>query len=165
MANISKIKVGDTSYGITATPTAHDSTATTYGAASASNYGHVKLSDNYTSSAGAAASGIGASSAAVYNAYNTLNSNLNTITTNLGYTPDYIYVANANWTRKTSILLTNENSTNVKENNGFLITFGFATGTGDCCVQINTPFSGNPVHIRTCWHTQWRDWITFNPIS
>lgn len=76
MANISKIKVGNTSYGITATPTAHASTATTYGAASASNYGHVKLSDNYTSSAGTAASGIGASSAAVYNAYNTLNSNL-----------------------------------------------------------------------------------------
>lgn len=78
MANISAIKVGNTSYGITATPTAHASTATTYGAASASNYGHVKLSDNYTSSAGAAASGIGASSAAVYNAYNTLNSNLET---------------------------------------------------------------------------------------
>lgn len=77
MANISSIKVGNTSYGITATPTAHASTATTYGAASASNYGHVKLSDNYTSSAGTAASGIGASSAAVYNAYNTLNSNLN----------------------------------------------------------------------------------------
>lgn len=76
MANISKIKVGNTSYGITATPTAHASTATTYGAASASKYGHVKLSDNYKSSAGAAASGIGASSLAVYNAYNTLNSNL-----------------------------------------------------------------------------------------
>lgn len=75
MANISAIKVGSTSYGITATPTSHASTATTYGAATASNYGHVKLSDNYTSSAGAAASGIGASSAAVYNAYNTLNTN------------------------------------------------------------------------------------------
>lgn len=74
MANISAIKVGSTSYGITATPKAHASTATTYGAATASNYGHVKLSDNYISSAGAAASGIGASSAAVYNAYNTLNS-------------------------------------------------------------------------------------------
>lgn len=98
-----------------------------------------------------------------------INSNLNTITNNLGYTtqsnPDYKFVTNANWTRKTSILLTNENSTNVKENNGFLITFGLTTGTGDCCVQINTPFSGNPVHIRTCWYTQWRDWFTFNPIS
>lgn len=77
MANISTIKVGDTSYGIA--PASHASTATTYGAASASNYGHVKLSDNYTSSAGAAASGIGASSLAVYNAYNTLNSNLNSM--------------------------------------------------------------------------------------
>lgn len=77
MANISTIKVGSTSYGITATPTAHASTATTYGAATASKYGHVKLSDNYTSSAGAAASGIGASSKAVYDCYNTLNSNLN----------------------------------------------------------------------------------------
>lgn len=74
MANISTIKVGSTSYGIE--PASHASTATTYGAATASNYGHVKLSDNYTSSAGAAASGIAASSAAVYNAYNTLNSNL-----------------------------------------------------------------------------------------
>lgn len=71
MANISAIKVGNTSYGIT--PASHASTATTYGAATASKYGHVKLSDNYTSSAGAAASGIGASSLAVYNAYNKLN--------------------------------------------------------------------------------------------
>lgn len=76
MANISAIKVGSTSYGITATPIAHASTATTYGVATASKYGHVKLSDNYTSSAGAAASGIGASSAAVYNTYNELNSDL-----------------------------------------------------------------------------------------
>ena len=75
MANISAIKVGSTSYGLT--PASHASTATTYGAATDSNYGHVKLSDNYTSSAGAAASGIGASSLAVYNAYNTLKSGLN----------------------------------------------------------------------------------------
>lgn len=73
MANISTIKVGSTSYGLT--PASHASTATTYGAATDSNYGHVKLSDNYTSSAGAAASGIGASSLAVCDAYNTLNSN------------------------------------------------------------------------------------------
>lgn len=72
MANISTIKVGSTSYGLT--PASHASTATTYGAATDSNYGHVKLSDNYTSSAGTAASGIGASSLAVCDAYNTLNS-------------------------------------------------------------------------------------------
>lgn len=57
-------------------PTGHASTTTTYGASSGSNYGHTKLSDNYTSSAGAAASGIGASSEAVYNCYNELNSKL-----------------------------------------------------------------------------------------
>lgn len=73
MANISTIKVGSTSYGIT--PASHASTATTYGAANDENYGHVKLSDSYTASAGAAVSGIGASSTAVYNAYKTLNSN------------------------------------------------------------------------------------------
>ena len=73
MANISAIKVGSTSYGLT--PASHASTATTYGAANDENYGHVKLSDSYTVSAGAAVSGIGASSAAVYNAYKTLNSN------------------------------------------------------------------------------------------
>ena len=72
MANISTIKVGNTSYELT--PASHTSTATTYGAATDSNYGHVKLSDNYTSSAGAAASGIGASSLAVCDAYNALNS-------------------------------------------------------------------------------------------
>lgn len=77
MANISAIKVGSTSYGITATPTSHASTETTYGAATASNYGHVKLSDKYISSAGAAASGIGASSKAVYDCYNSCMNSLN----------------------------------------------------------------------------------------
>ena len=73
MANISTIKVGDTSYGII--PASHASATTIYGKGDTSNYGHVKLSDSYKTSGGAASSGIGASSAAVYNAYNTLNSN------------------------------------------------------------------------------------------
>lgn len=56
-------------------PTSHASTATTYGQATASNYGHVKLSDTYTSKTtnGAAANGLGASQNALYNAYNALN--------------------------------------------------------------------------------------------
>lgn len=49
--------------------TSHASTGTGYGLGNASNYGHVKVSDNYTSSAGAASAGVAASSAAVYNAY------------------------------------------------------------------------------------------------
>lgn len=55
------------------TPIAHASAATTYGVGNASNYGHVKLSDTYTSSVGASASAIGASQAALYNAYDVLN--------------------------------------------------------------------------------------------
>ena len=58
-------------------PKSHASSNTTYGAGSNSLYGHVKLSDNYTSSAGAAASAIGASSKAVYDSYTT---NRNSIT-------------------------------------------------------------------------------------
>lgn len=54
-------------------PKSHASTATTYGVGNASNYGHVKLSDNYTSSAGAASASIGASSKAVYDAYTAVN--------------------------------------------------------------------------------------------
>jgi hypothetical protein len=54
-------------------PNNHASCNTTYGVGNATVYGHVKLSDNYTSSAGAAACSIGASSLAVYNTYNTLN--------------------------------------------------------------------------------------------
>lgn len=50
-------------------PTSHASSATTYGQGNASNYGHVKVSDNYTSSAGAASAGVAASSSAVYNVY------------------------------------------------------------------------------------------------
>lgn len=57
-------------------PKSHASTATTYGAGNASNYGHVKVSDNYTSSAGAASAGVAASSKAVADAYAKLNSDI-----------------------------------------------------------------------------------------
>ena len=58
------------------TPKAHAATATTYGAGTDSNYGHVKLSDSYTTSGGTAAYGVAASSYALVTAYNTLNSKL-----------------------------------------------------------------------------------------
>ncbi|RDY30415.1 hypothetical protein [Lachnotalea glycerini] len=58
-------------------PNNHASTSTTYGTGNASNYGHVKLSDNYTTSAGAEATGVGASSKAVADAYNKINTVLN----------------------------------------------------------------------------------------
>lgn len=58
----------------------HASTSSsTYGCGTASNFGHVKLSDNYTSSAGAASSGVAASSKALYDAYTTLNAKINSV--------------------------------------------------------------------------------------
>lgn len=55
-------------------PTDHAATATTYGGGTASNYGHVKVSDSYASSDGAAADSVAASSKALSDAYSTLNS-------------------------------------------------------------------------------------------
>lgn len=54
-------------------PKSHASADTTYGAATGTNYGHVKLSDSYTASGGAAADGVAASSKALYDAYTALN--------------------------------------------------------------------------------------------
>lgn len=53
----------------------NSNSAGTYGAGNASYFGHVKLSDNYTSSSGNASQSVGASSQAAYNAYNTANTN------------------------------------------------------------------------------------------
>lgn len=52
----------------------HGSTATTYGAGTSANYGHVKLSDSYNSLIGSATTSnngnVAASQLAVYNLYN-----------------------------------------------------------------------------------------------
>ncbi len=78
------------------TPIAHASAATTYGVGNASNYGHVKLSDTYTSSVGASASAIGASQAALYNAYDVLNKKFGGYLSLTGGTlSGDIYLANA----------------------------------------------------------------------
>ena len=52
-------------------PTSHASTATTYGVGSSSNYGHLKISDQYTSVL-SACSGVAASQKAVADAYSAL---------------------------------------------------------------------------------------------
>ena len=64
-----------TSIGGDYAPKNHATSATTYGKGSTSNFGHLKISDSYTSSAGNASDGVAASSKAVYDAYNTLNTN------------------------------------------------------------------------------------------
>lgn len=53
-------------------PKSHASTGTGYGPGNASNYGHVKVSDNYTSSAGNASQSVAASSQAVKNCYDAI---------------------------------------------------------------------------------------------
>ena len=60
-----------------AKPTAHSSSvATTYGAGTGNEFGHVRLSDSYKASDGNADASVAASSYALYQAYNELNSNL-----------------------------------------------------------------------------------------
>ena len=54
-------------------PNNHASSATTYGPGNANQYGHVKVNDAYTSSAGNAAAGVAASSYALAQAYSVLN--------------------------------------------------------------------------------------------
>lgn len=61
-------------------PTSHASTSTTYGSGTDIEYGHIKLSDNYTESEGAASAGIGASSKALADCYNEINGNLSRTT-------------------------------------------------------------------------------------
>lgn len=58
------------------TPTSHASDGTGYGVGNASKYGHIKLSDTYSSYVGSAANGIGASQSALQNAFETLDENI-----------------------------------------------------------------------------------------
>lgn len=60
-----------------APPKSHASSANTYGIGTASLFGHVKLSDTYTSAQGAASTGMAPSQTALYNVYNTLNTKFN----------------------------------------------------------------------------------------
>ena len=51
-------------------PESHASSENIYGKGSASNFGHLKISDNYTSSKGDASEGVAASSKALNDVYN-----------------------------------------------------------------------------------------------
>lgn len=62
---------------------------TRYGQGTSSNYGHLKISDNYTSSAGNANSGVAASSQAVYNVYNAYNTLKARSTANITFLSPY----------------------------------------------------------------------------
>jgi hypothetical protein len=62
------------------TPTSHASTGTGYGGGNATNYGHVKLSDEYSSNIGDASSSTGASQKALFSLYANTEQELNAIT-------------------------------------------------------------------------------------
>ena len=63
-------------------PTSHASSATTYGVGTSANYGHVKLSDS-TASTSSTSGGTAATPAAVKAVQDSLNSNVNTLTTSI----------------------------------------------------------------------------------
>lgn len=71
------------------------SSAATYGAGTASNFGHVKLNDSYTSSGGAAANSVGASSKALVDAYAALNSSKIGYTSGIASIADWVAAANS----------------------------------------------------------------------
>ena len=75
----------------TKAPKSHATNATTYGGATATNYGHVKLSDSYTSSGGAASASVGASSKAVVDAYNALLTVSSSSVSDAGWTLSYTH--------------------------------------------------------------------------
>ena len=82
-SNISTLQSNVNTLNSSKAPNNHASSATTYGKGSTSAFGHLKISDNYTSSAGNASDGVAASSAAVNNArtdiINELTANSNRI--------------------------------------------------------------------------------------
>ena len=97
-ASTTEVVMGDdTRLSNSRTPTAHASgTAGTYGAGTSANYGHVKLSNAYTSSGGTADQSVGASSKAVNDAYTALNaSKLTMLVTNRQIVANGIWSYNA----------------------------------------------------------------------
>lgn len=92
----------------------HASTSSsTYGCGTASNWGHVKLSDSYTSSSGAASSGVAASSKALYDAYTTLNAKFNDI----GWIKNFSYsnlITNSNFKQNSGVKTINSQTNMIR---------------------------------------------------
>lgn len=130
---------------IGAAPSSHVNTAGTSAA-----YGHVKVSDNYTSSAGGASSGVAASSTAVVNAYNACAKN--------GHTHSYAPVAHAS-AATTYGIGTASNYGHVKLNDGYAASGGNASqGVAASSHALNALYKGitggtilsdNALHLKT----------------
>lgn len=125
----------------------HASGGTGYGIGTGSNYGHVKLSDTYASkvSGGAAANGLAASQNALYNAYNTLNTNFSSALTDLKATA-IAQAVGATGTTFTSVIATlgtivdqgKKTQTLSAGTTSYTISAGYHNGQGSVSVTKGT---------------------------
>lgn len=125
----------------------HASGGTGYGIGTGSNYGHVKLSDTYSSkvSGGAAANGMAASQNALYNAYNTLNTNFSSALTDLKATA-IAQAVGATGTTFTSVIATlgtiidqgKKTQTLSASTTSYTIPAGYHNGQGSVSVTKGT---------------------------
>lgn len=92
------------------------------------------------------------------NSTTNLSNTLTTLLDNLGASTTMV-CNDANDISETSFLRTTTSSTNVKDTNGFILTF--ATAGGACRIQMNFSFNtGNTKFIRSYWYGNWYPWAT-----
>lgn len=88
-----------------------------------------------------------------------INDSITEINNNLGATTSES-CGDADTIKKTCFLRTMSSSTNVKDANGFILTF--AVAGGNCRIQMNFSFNtGNTKYIRSYWYGTWYPWTTF----
>lgn len=127
-------------------PINHATTATTYGIGTASNYGHVKLSDTYASKVtnGAAANGLAASQNALYNVYNTLKTRVDKskIVHSGAITHENVNVANNTNVALASISLS------ASTNNLIIFTVSWqSNATGNRSIWVSSTATGEAIQV------------------
>lgn len=163
----------------------HASTSSsTYGCGTANNWGHVKLSDSYTTSGGAASSGVAASSKALYDAYTTLNAKFNDI----GWIKNFSYsnlITNSNFKQNSGVKTINSQTNMIRilfwydgtsdPQLGYLNfyrnlpcksiqTLHYYNGTYDAKVTVEVDWKNNTYNIysvtlpNSYWHVGIQEW-------
>lgn len=163
----------------------HASTSSsTYGCGTANSWGHVKLSDSYTTSGGAASSGVAASSKALYDAYTTLNAKFNDI----GWIKNFSYsnlITNSNFKQNSGVKTINSQTNMIRilfwydgtsdPQLGYLNfyrnlpcksiqTLHYYNGTYDAKVTVEVDWKNNTYNIysvtlpNSYWHVGIQEW-------
>lgn len=116
-------------------PISHATSEKTYGSGSEENYGHVKLSDEYSTSVGDASSGVVPSQKALFDAYSSLNSNI-------GKLP---YIEISGYTVDITDYNSNQNAYTLPSDGYVVCTVSNAASTAMCSlwVQLNNTTWGN----------------------